>query len=180
MHFMHKWILLCNNRSLGCDWYLRCGNIFCVIFIGMFILPCCHVLCCVGIDLYKLRSGLFSVLHWLKLMFIMHSGLILCDGRAIGGDGGMCSWIILTFFCDDLLKLSRWDLLGFSFFLELLKLFDRNVCDDNWLDCLHGMPRRIILRDHRSLGSDGFLRSRNILNRIIHCLYKLCNRNRYG
>ena len=104
-------------------------------------------------------------------MYGMSRRIILRDDRSLGGDGNMCSRVVFKYFCDDLLELSRWDLLGLSFFLELLKLFDRNVCGNYWLNCLHGMPRRIVLRDDRSLGSDGNLRSRKIFDRFSNCLY---------
>ena len=64
----------------------------------MFVVPCDHILGCVGIILYQLWSGHVPVLYWIELLFFVLCGFILCNHGSLGGDGGMYCGLLLCGF----------------------------------------------------------------------------------
>jgi len=128
-------------------------------------------------QLHKLFHGHLSGLDRIHFVYGMHRGIILCYHGFDCSDGRLCNWKIFSCFINSLFKLFIGNIFIICICDQLFKLSLWDLSCFYRVNSLHTMHCRIILRHHGSDCSDGFLCSRFLLGRLGNRLFQLFSRN---
>jgi len=99
-----------------------------------------EIFSCLSQCLLEMSHRNISSLNWIQHMHDMSRRVILRHHGPIYSDRRLYSWEVFGCLCDCVLEMSH-----------------RNISSLNWIQHMHGMSRRIVLRHHRLECSDGRL-----------------------
>ena len=134
---------------------------------------CWNVLSCFSDGLLKLSGRDFSGFDGLLDLLSLHGRIVLRYHRPERSDWSMRSWVILGGFFKCLFKLFIGIIFIFCIVNELLQLSGGLLSVFDWIDCVHHLPWRIVLRDDWSFRCVGGVFGRKVLTSFVHGLFQL-------
>jgi len=109
-------------------------------------------------------------------MHSMYCRILLRHDWSYSSNWNVCCWNIFRSWCFLLSSMSCWKILR-SRSIDMHVVCDRNLFINDWLQCMHSMYRRILLRHDWSCSPNWDVRCWNIFRSRSIDMYIVCDRN---